>query len=520
MNTPILRSQIFRVQRLARSIQSYARVPVALLIPAINSYRKANSPDKPKDRELSFVPYISSPFPNFRNRVLMWNSWLRWGLIIFTIIFISLMSFFSTMLILVGHAVLPAMLMVAAGVAAAFPGYIVFLRGGAIVCDEFGIKVPLRNNWRRMFWSDLQEVSIVDTARSGNSRHRFAIKLSGKRNSKIFIQVAKLPPGSAELLSKAIERRAPFCRNLSQFAEVPRFQDYEKGILQISYAQLWESLTNKTIGLTAFAPLKPGFKLQNDCLTVVRQLSSGGFSAVYLVEDTDGAKFVLKESVLPFGVEESLKAKASEQFDREATLLKQLTHSQIARVFDHFLENGRNYMLLEYIPGETLRQRVYERGPQQEHLVLSWAIQIASILQYLHERPVPTIHRDIAPDNLIVTDSGKIFLIDFGSANEFVGAATGTLVGKHGYMAPEQIRGKASPLSDIYSLGQTLYFCLTGTDPVPLKSASFAVDRPNNLSNLKLTIIKTTSLEASERPASCASLLSELTNLEGEVTKR
>jgi len=521
MNTPALRSQICRFQGYARTAFSYAKIPVALLLPAINTYRKANSPDKPKDRELRFVPYISRPFPEFRNRVLLWNRWLRWALLLFTLTVISLMSFVSTMLVLVGHAYVPALLLFTVGVATAFPGWIVFARTGAIVCDEFGIKVPNGSRWRIMFWSILQEVSIVDMARPGSKKHRFALQLSGKRRTKILIPVANLAPGSADLLCKEFEQRAPFCRNLSQFAEVSRFQDYENGLLpNLSYAQLWESLTNKTIGLTAFAPLKPGHKLQNDCLTVVRQLSSGGFSAVYLVEDNDGAKFVLKESVLPFGVEESLKAKASEQFDREATLLKQLTHSQIARVFDHFLENSRNYMLLEYIPGETLRQRVHDLGPQQEHLVLSWAIQIASILRYLHERPVPTIHRDIAPDNLIVTDSGKIFLIDFGSANEFVGAATGTLVGKHGYMAPEQIRGKASPLSDIYALGQTLYFCLTGTDPVPLKSAmftaeSFATAKSSNLSNLKVTIIKATSLEASDRQPSCAALLDELTLLEG-----
>jgi tRNA A-37 threonylcarbamoyl transferase component Bud32 len=515
MNNPALRSQFFRVQRAARAVYSYAKIPGALVLPAINSYRKANSPEKPKDRELHFVPYISRPFPNFRNRVLKWHSFWRWSLVISTIVAITVISFISTML-LVYHAPLFAIGLMGLGIGIAFPGWIVFARTGAIVCDEFGIKVPNGSRWRIMFWSLLQEVSIIDMARKGSHKHRFAVQLSGKRKTKILIPVANLSPGSADLLCKQIELRAPFCRNLSLFAEVQRFQDYENGLLpNLSYAQLWESLTNKTIGLTAFAPLKPGHKLQNDCLTVVRQLSSGGFSAVYLVEDSEGAKFVLKESVLPFGVEESLKAKASEQFDREATLLKQLAHGQIARVFDHFLENGRNYMLLEYIPGETLRQRVYDRGPQPEHLVLSWAIQTASILRYLHERPVPTIHRDIAPDNLMVTDSGKIFLIDFGSANEFVGAATGTLVGKHGYMSPEQIRGKASPLSDIYALGQTLYFCLTGTDPVPLKSASFAQNGKNNSSDLQLTVIKATALEAPERQASCEVLLDELTRLEG-----
>ena len=169
-------------------------------------------------------------------------------------------------------------------------------------------------------------------------------------------------------------------------------------------------------------------------------------------------------------------------------------------MYDHFVEDNRNYLLIEYIQGQTLRQIMHEDGQQTEEKVLSFAIQIAEILQYLHNQEIPIIHRDLTPDNLILSPRGKLFLIDFGSANEFVGAATGTLVGKHAYMAPEQIRGKATPASDIYSFGQTIYYCLSGCDPLPLLPSSIA-QPPTNLAGVLNSLIKQcTNLEAEQRP--------------------
>jgi serine/threonine-protein kinase len=96
---------------------------------------------------------------------------------------------------------------------------------------------------------------------------------------------------------------------------------------------------------------------------------------------------------------------------------------------------------------------------------------MSDVLQYLHSQHPPVIHRDISPDNIVINKAGDAVLIDFGAANEFVGEATGTLVGKQAYMSPEQIRGKVTPQSDIYSLGATIYFLLTGKDPEPLTSS-------------------------------------------------
>ncbi len=467
-----------------------------------------------RNPDLLFIPYKHYPLSNLRaflGRLPRIVSWILLTLIISFMLVISFLAIAAVGTGQGGPLGVVAMMLLMFNCALALPTYFLLAMSDFLVCDELGIKMArheIRTS-KMLQWNELQEVSIVDNARRG-WRHNFALRLNGKKGRKLLIEISRLPAESANLLAQEIEKRAPFCRNLSQFAEVERFRQYQNGDLpNLSYDQLWESLSSKIFELTAFTPLPPNFRCRNNTLTIIRQFSSGGFSAVYLAEDNDGAKVVLKESVLPFGVDDQLKKKASEQFAREATLLTQLRHPQIARVLDHFMENGRHYLLLEYLPGKTLRQLIHEEGPTGEGLCISWSLQMCEILSYLHEQEIPIVHRDLAPDNMIVSETGKIFLIDFGSANEFVGAATGTLVGKHGYMSPEQIRGKATPVSDLYSLGQTLYYCLTGCDPLPLKPASFQADP----SPFKSLITRTTSLDVPTRPPSARILSEEITKL-------
>ena len=177
---------------------------------------------------------------------------------------------------------------------------------------------------------------------------------------------------------------------------------------------------------------------------------------------------MLKEAVVPAFASAQARRKAEEHFLREAEFLTRLKHERIAAVLDHFVEDGRNYLMLEYISGQDLRQYIGQNGPQSEERVLIWGKEIADILQYLHEQIPPIIHRDLTPDNLMLGRDGTISLIDFGAANELLSQSTGTLVGKQAYMAPEQLRGKATRQSDLYGLGATLYFLLTACDPVPL----------------------------------------------------
>jgi serine/threonine-protein kinase len=134
-------------------------------------------------------------------------------------------------------------------------------------------------------------------------------------------------------------------------------------------------------------------------------------------------------------------SKIHEMFAREAKILSRLDHPNVVSVLDHFVENCRDYLLLEYVPGLTLRQHVQMHGPFSESEVAEIARQLSDILSYLHQFDPPIIHRDVTPDNLIISEPDRrITLVDFGAANEFVNRMTGTLIGKQCYIAPEQLR--------------------------------------------------------------------------------
>jgi serine/threonine-protein kinase len=127
---------------------------------------------------------------------------------------------------------------------------------------------------------------------------------------------------------------------------------------------------------------------------------------------------------------------------------------------------------------------------------------LAEVVDYIHAQDPPIIHRDLTPDNIVLRGDDSIVVIDFGAANQFVGTATGTLVGKQAYIAPEQFRGKATPQSDIYAFGGTIYFLLTGKDPEPLSQSRPRTIKPSIDTRLDDLVACCTAFEASERPAS------------------
>ncbi len=199
---------------------------------------------------------------------------------------------------------------------------------------------------------------------------------------------------------------------------------------------------------------------------------------------------------------EEAREKVNALFNREAELLAQLDHPQIVKLRDHFTEDGRKYMVLDHISGRTLRELVRSSGVLKEDMAVKIAVQMAGILTYLHERIPPIVHRDFTPDNIVLHNDGTIVLIDFGAANEFLAEATGTLIGKQGYMPAEQIRGKAVPASDLYALGATIYFLLTGQDPEALTSCDLSEISVSP--ELRKLVSHLTDLSADKRPQSAA----------------
>jgi len=277
-----------------------------------------------------------------------------------------------------------------------------------------------------------------------------------------------------------------------------------------SQKQAFESELDTRFAATAFVPLEPGEELLNGTLKVVRQLSFGGLSAIYLAQEKKTKLYVLKESVVPPDARAEIKQKAWELFRREAEILSTLNHPRIVKVIKSFEEKEREYLLLEYLPGLNLRQLVREGGPLDEDEVLKIARCLAEILAYLHAFVPAVIHRDVTPENIIMADDNLPVLIDFGVANAFLGTATGTLVGKHCYISPEQFRGKATTASDLYSLGCTMHFLLTGEDPTPLMQASPRQINERVSPETDKLVGDLTNMEESRRIAGAGELLERL----------
>ena len=220
--------------------------------------------------------------------------------------------------------------------------------------------------------------------------------------------------------------------------------------------------------------------------SISRELGRGGMGAVYLARDTK-----LDRDVAIKGLPESLAADPDRlsRFQREAKVLASLNHPNIGGI--HGLEEvgGRRYLVLEYIEGETLSDRL-KRGPVPIDEALPIARQIAEALEAAHEKGV--IHRDLKPGNVMVNAEGHAKVLDFGLARTAEGAASsssynasvansptvtsplpihsptipGVIMGTAGYMSPEQARGKpVDKRSDIFSFGCVLYEMLTGAQP-------------------------------------------------------
>ena len=198
---------------------------------------------------------------------------------------------------------------------------------------------------------------------------------------------------------------------------------------------------------------------------IARLVGQGGFGAVYRAWDMALEQPVaLKENTGNGG-------DTQRQFEREAKLLAGLRHSNLPRVIDHFIIPGQGqYLVMDFVEGKSLGALLRERNlPFEEADAVKWVGQVSEALTYLHTRTPPIIHRDIKPDNIILTNDGRAMLVDFGISkifDESKGTTTGAQAVTHGYSPLEQYgRGKTDARSDIYSLGATLYTLLTGLVP-------------------------------------------------------
>ncbi len=250
-----------------------------------------------------------------------------------------------------------------------------------------------------------------------------------------------------------------------------------------SYTELWLEALSAPPQREKLGPLPNGHQLQNGRISISRAFYAGGQGRTYLAvcqkaiggRDLDSTQniVVLKEYILPVYVDGAARQQALAEFNREAELMMSSQSEHIVRMHEYFVEDQRGYLVVEYIEGEDLRKLVKRDGPLATEEVIDLTIQMCDVLAHLHGLTPPIVHRDFTPENLILENSGKLKLIDFTAAQveRIEPDAEPEVVGKREYIAPEQFRGRANRQSDIYSLGCTVYFLLTGHDPEALSQA-------------------------------------------------
>jgi len=245
-----------------------------------------------------------------------------------------------------------------------------------------------------------------------------------------------------------------------------------------------------------------------------RRLGAGGMGSVYLATDRrlSTALWAVKEMSDAAITSPIDRQQAQMAFRQEAELLVKLNHPALPRVTDHFEENGRHYLVMEFVPGENLRDYVNRVGlPRPLHEVLRWTTQICGVLAYLHAQQPPIIFRDLKPTNVMITPEGTIKLVDFGIARLFKpGKERDTQAfGTPGYSAPEQYgRGQTDARSDIYSLGVLMHHLLTGHDPstTPFRLPPVNQLNPSVPPYIAAAIARATDNEPSRRFASVIEL--------------
>ncbi len=404
---------------------------------------------------------------------------------------------------------------------ALFGGFIALLayplQDHYIKLSKEGIVLPfvtarLRGQKSGFVWSEFNSAS-VSGAEDGSARLSLALG-SGQ---KLVLDTSAFEKSELEQLMLGVELWG------TSIMRSPEFIDYQTSLqnemkgVEVNYTRMWEDELSRRFKATSFLPLEPKHQLQNGRLTVQKQLAFGGLSAIYLVQRNENEMFVLKEAVVPADSDPEMRRLAEKHLSREAKILAGVSHPNIAKVVDYFVEDSRTYLLLEYVNGQDLRQFVRQNGLQPPSTVIQWALQLAQSLQYLHQQDPQIIHRDVSPDNIVLNNSGSVILIDFGASNEFLGTATGTLIGKQAYMAPEQLRGKATTRSDIYAFGACLFFLLTGRDPMPLSACHPTTVVPDLPGELDASIAAMTEPEQEQRVADFSEVIVRLQSLEANL---
>lgn len=364
--------------------------------------------------------------------------------------------------------------------------------------------------WRQtnnLPWSDITSLRLKEKAGSTSTLdHEMAIQCGSEHPLKL--RLGAIP---------TIEERDRVLTALQMYAPtVPR----EAKLVQAleappdhSYLEVWLQALSAPPKRERLQPLHEGAMLEDGSFKVVSQLGVGGQGTAYLALDRNGCKVVLKEFILPVYVDVTVLRQSLEKFEHEARMLQRLDHDQVVKLREVFVEDHRGYLVLEHIDGMSLRQKVEQSGAVSQEEAIGLAKQMCTILDYLHSMEPPVVHRDFTPDNLILRKDGTLKLVDFNVAQQKDVTATGTVVGKHAYLPPEQFRGHPTTQSDIYAMGASLYYILTAEDPEPISVAHPKRVVENLSQQLDDIIAKATTIDPAVRYATAAQAKADLDEL-------
>ena len=219
--------------------------------------------------------------------------------------------------------------------------------------------------------------------------------------------------------------------------------------------------------------LRPGM-LFAQRYRILDKAGEGGFGVTYKAEDLDHHHWLvaLKQiNLSQLSPREMIEA--TDSFNREVGYLSRLKHQNIPRIYDYFTDPGHWYVVMDYIEGETLEDKLKKarRGRLSTQKVFDIGIVLCDVLGYLHAQRPPIIFRDVKPANIMLTKTGRIYLIDFGIARHYAPGQTRDTapLGSPAYAAPEQYgKAQTTTQTDVYGLGATLQTLLTGNDPLEI----------------------------------------------------
>ena len=257
--------------------------------------------------------------------------------------------------------------------------------------------------------------------------------------------------------------------------------------------------------------LKAGFVLDGK-YRILSVIGQGGMSTVYLaVHERLKQKWAVKEISMEYCENYEM---ISRKLIVEADILKRLDHPGLPKIVDIIEKKDAIWMVMEFIEGKTLKEILNERGRIEEKEILIWGKQLCEVLSYLHSKKPSIIYRDLKPENIILKKTGRLVLIDFGTAREYCyknTACDAMYLGTKGYAAPEQYggMGQTDARTDIYCLGATMYHLVTGHNPAkpPYEMYPIRQWNPKLSSGLEEIILKCTRKNPDDRYQSCSELM-------------